>query len=125
MRPSNSAKAGISIQIRQCVANHFVGVLITKLASIPLSVFNPLALLCCSSLLLYSSSIIWFVLCLSLHRSGRQTQQVAEFEGGIFVNTKSKICLFKFQGFLDYFMCCFLATNRLAGRILKLNRSRD
>jgi hypothetical protein len=31
MRPSNSAKAGISIQIRQCVANHFVGVLITIL----------------------------------------------------------------------------------------------
>ena len=125
MRLSNSAKAGISIQIRQCVANHFVCVLITKLASIPLSVFNPLALLCCSSLLLYSSSIIRFVLCLSLHRSGLQTQQVAEFESGIFVNTKFKICLFKFQGFLDYFMCCFLATNRQAGRILKLNRSRD
>jgi hypothetical protein len=65
MRPSNSAKAGISIQIRQCVANHFVGVLITELASIPLSVFNPLTLLCCSFLLLYSASIFWYVLCLS------------------------------------------------------------
>ena len=43
MRTSNSAKAGISIQIRQCVANHFVGGLITELTSIPLSVFNPFA----------------------------------------------------------------------------------
>ena len=67
MRTSNSAKAGISIQNlnRQCVANHFDGVLITELASIPLSVFNPLTLLCCSFLLLYSASIFWFVICLS------------------------------------------------------------
>jgi len=58
MRTSNSAKASISIQNlnRQCVANHFDGVLITELASIPLSVFNPLTLLCCSFLLLYSAS---------------------------------------------------------------------
>ncbi len=60
---------GISIQVSQYLANLFVYIFLTQLASIPASILNPLTLLCCSSLLPYSHFIFRVVNCLSLRRS--------------------------------------------------------
>ncbi len=110
-------KAGISIQISQYVANHFVGVFLTELASIPASVFNPLTLPCFSSLLPYSASIFWIVLCLSLLWSGRprlafdKTYRIcvayhtakAEFDGGISDGCTKILKIWKFPKFVPKF----------------------